>query len=241
MRPLKKLEQLDLKLQEINRKLLGFGVPFSLTRLGNFKKGDWQINDVVAVFAQKKFKIAVGFILLAPWTGERTEYWCQFNSTYSSEALSGHIVIPVVNGTHFLMMRSYGPFIGEAPLMFPHGFIPQTSEDLTAKVVAESLIERKILDCVKAVEGSLQGEPQILRSARGTMRLAEDQSTSGNWLTVSVVQIKLELIKFEARIRKYRAFKLVDIDDFLQRVSAGEIVDLHSLSAYVAFTAVSKG
>jgi len=241
MRPIPLPDRLDLKLQEINTKLRGFGVPFDLTRLGNFRKGDWQIDDVISVFAHRQFKIAVCFVLLAPWTGERTEYWCQFNSTYSSEALSGHIVIPVVNGTHFLMIKSYGTFIGAAPLLFPHGFVPKSKEDLPAVAVAQSLIERKILDCLTAVQGEVQGQAQLLQGERGTLRLAEDQSTSGNWVTVSVVQVKLDMAKFEEREKKFRAFKLVAISDFLQRVVAGEIADMHSLSAYVMYTAVSKG
>ncbi|KKQ79988.1 MAG: hypothetical protein UT02_C0018G0002 [Parcubacteria group bacterium GW2011_GWC2_38_7] len=232
---------MELKLREVNEKLRGYGVPFDLVRLGNYRQGDWQIDDVISVFAHRQFKIAVCFILLAPWTGDKVEYWCQFNSTYSTEALSGHLVVPVVNGTHFLMIKSYGTFIGTAPLLFPRGFIPQSKEDLPAVAVAESLIERKLMECLRAVQGEVQGQPELLRGEKGALRLAEDQSTSGNWVTLSVVHVTMDLAKFEGRDKRFRPFKLVAISDFLAQVLAGEIADMHSLSAYVMYTAVSKG
>ncbi|MFA6536790.1 MAG: hypothetical protein WCT18_00130 [Patescibacteria group bacterium] len=232
--------KLDLKLAEINRRLRGFGVPFELIRLGNYRNGEWQIDDVIAHFSQKKYKIAVGFLVLTPYTGVPVEYWCQFNSTYSTEALSGQIVVPVVNENCFLMIKSYGTFIGQTPLLFPRGFIPESKTDLPAISVTKKLIERKFLQFVNSVGGTFVNEPQLLQNKKGKVRLAEDSSTSGNWLTVSTVKIKIDLLRYEKREKEFRSCKLIPLEEFYSYVGSGEILDLHSLSAFVVFTAVKN-
>lgn len=237
-------DQFELKLRAINDRLRGFGVPFALTRLGNYRQGEWQIDEVTDVFAPRDFVIAVCFNLLAPWSGEPTRYWCKFNATYSSEALAGQILVPTVRhggNKYFLMNRAYGAFIGVAPLVFPRGFIPRVEGDLSAQAVAQNLIERKLQACLTACGASVKGPVQLLETTKGALRLAEDQGTSGNWLTVTTVEIELDPARFEKLPREFRNFKLVPVDDFLRLVQSGDIVDLHTLSAYVAYVAVNKG
>ena len=234
-------DRLGQKLHNINVKLKRFGVPFALTRLGNFKNGEFEIADVVSVFMHREFKITVVFQMRMPSTGEFIEYWAQFNSTYSTEALSGNIVIPVVNGDKFLMLKTQGPFIGKTPLIFPRGFIPRSDDDMTAQQVSLSILDRKVMEFVNAAGGSLVGSPRLLLSAKGPIALAEDQGTSGNLVTVSVVNITLEEEKFVARGRKARHVKLVPQQEFLRLVRDGEILDMHSLSAFVAYEADKIG
>ncbi len=233
-------KRLDLKLAEINEKLRNLGVPFSLNRLGNYRDGEWQIQDVLAHFSQKKFKIAVCFVVLTPYTGVETEYWCQFNRTYSKEAFSGQIIVPVVNQKYFLMMKAYGTFIGMAPLVFPRGFIPETKRDLSAVEVTSHIIDRKMGEVVEAVNAKVTVSPYLLKNQGKSLRLAEDSSTSGNWLTVATLSFEMDIEKFQSRGRKYRQYKLVEINDFLKLVSDGEILDAHSLSAFVLYSAVNR-
>jgi hypothetical protein len=234
-------DRLGQRLHDINVKLERFGVPFALTRMGNYRNGEFEIQDVVSVFLHREFKISIVFQMRTPYTGEFIEYWAQFNSTYSTEALSGNIVIPVVNGDKFLMLKTQGPFIGKTPLIFPRGFIPRSDDDLTAQQVSLSILDRKIMEFVNAAGGSLVGSPRLLLSAKGPIALAEDQGTSGNLVSVSVVNITLDEERFAARGRKARHVKLVSQHDFFRLVRDGEIMDMHSLSAFVAYGADQNG
>lgn len=237
----RRADQMDLKLGTINVRLARFGVPFALTRLGNYKKGEFQIEDVISVFMHRNLKLSIVFLLKRPHTGELIEHWAQFNSTYSTEALSGHIIVPVVNGDKFLMIRAYGAFIGKTPLCFPRGFIPDAEEDMTAEQVSLSILDRKVMDVVLSIGGSLTGEPRLLQTKKGTMALADDHSTSGNLLTVSVVNITFDEMKFAGLGRKARHVQLVPCEEFLRYVQYGEIMDLHSLSAFVGYEADKLG
>lgn len=232
--------KLDQKLQEINERLKHFGVPFPLSRLGNYRNGEFQIEEVLSVFHFRDFKVTVVFMLREPFSGRLIEYWAQFNSEYSSEALSGHIIVPVVNQDKFLMIRSHGPFIGRIPLVFPRGFIPKTDRNLTAVEVAMSILDRKVMKIIQAAGGQLIGQPRLIRGENKPLALADDHTTSGNLLTVSTVQIDLDETKLVALGRKARNFSLVPQAEFFSYVRSGTIMDSLTLSAYVGYEAESQ-
>jgi hypothetical protein len=219
-------------------------VPRVFSRIGNYKEGEISIVDVVCGLYSfydstcSQFIIPIIFKAKLPG-GKEVEYISYTNATYSSEALHGMVIVPVVNREFFLMFVGYAPFIGEHHLDFPSGFIPVSERDLSAREVALSIINREIGPVVAEIDGHIS-EPQLLRGDdQQTLRLFENATISFNQTSVTMIDIRLDVGKFEARSKRFREFKLIRIEDFLSNIRGGKIHNEHTLAAYTAYLAVS--
>ena len=226
---------LDARLALINRKLERFGVPVALTRLGNYKEGEWEIDDILSVAWFRNFIVQVVFLVKTPGTGEIIEHQASFNQGFSKEAKNGQIIVPVVGEDHFLMMWGYGPFVGNWALMFPRGFIPMDLQDALAIEIAARIFFRKMGTAL--VELGIASELKDFRLLSGQM--AENHGNSGNWVTVSELTLPvIDPVKIAALPRTLRRqIVLMPHLEFLKNVASGKICDQHTLAAYTFWLA----
>ena len=171
---------LNYRLAEINRKLKESSLPVSLTRLGNYKEGELEILDVLHVAKFKDFIFQVIFNVKLPFTGEIIQHQASFNHSFSAEAKSGHIIVPTADDNQsFLMMRSYGGFIGKWALVFPRGFIPLDAQDALANEIALRIFSRKLGDVFSKLAMPMPARRPALRSRSSRLSLTSCPSSPG--------------------------------------------------------------
>ncbi|MBT5338458.1 hypothetical protein HN858_04285 [Candidatus Falkowbacteria bacterium] len=224
-------QRLEQKREKLNQRLAHLGVPFVLPRVGNYKEGELEIEDILTVFHRRDFVVTVEFLVRKPFSGEKVAYVANFNANYSHIAKSGHVLIPVVNGDSFLMINSYSPFVGKMAIVFPRSFIPADIEISCMEDVSKAVWARKCdllsqkFDC--------QTEFLDLRT-----EVTENHTVSGNVLTYSLVKVQLDEAKF---LNEYtgalRVFRLIDKQRFIQLIQQGKIHDQHSLTAWAVYQA----
>lgn len=226
--------KLDARLKKINEQLNQAGMPFPLTRVGNYKKGEIEICDVAHVFNLSDFIIVIIFKVRLPGSNELSDYIGFFNRTYCVEALSGQILIPVVNDQYFFMRYLSCPFVGRRLLEFPRGFIPLGNPDFCQ--VAGDIYSRKIQPAIQGLRFQISEFASLCGEDNQQLSLLENSLTCGNQVSVAWVQITIA----DNDIKLPRDFDLVKISEMNVLIRQGKISDMHTLSAWSLYQAVNK-
>jgi len=229
---------LDERLQTVNAKLRRFGVPFDLPRLGNYKEGEWEISDVLSVSWFRNFIIQVVFLVREPKTGREIEHQGLFNHTYSDEAKSGHIIVPVFRfgeRRYFAMHYAYGLFVGRWSLLFPRGFIPAELVGAPATAIAKAIFDRKVGSVLVEHNAHYDIDKEKFELLPGAV--AENHTVTGNLLTFSVMTYEVPGSADQFIVNRRQGIEFVLAEEFPSLVRDGKIADLHTLTAYAYWQA----